>query len=840
MIHRKAVHRLVVLLVFLVSASVAMAEDFSWEKIKRGLKVDLQQYQIIEPSLNKYYNEQQTELENYARKCNQLQLMLYSNKSDYIFYLTATIKQVDKLNKILEQKSKPSSSIIETSQMEQERLQRLRISLLRQAEDERIQELSDTMLSMMDDSLLHAVALEEQHPESVADRDSCIMMVEQLINSYTLQHERAMGLCAQYAELQREFTPTYEYMLQRQHDIRQQVFRRRGLTYNVIMRHLPVFVRGARQDSREGEGDWRQIVTSGEFGIIFGEMISLLLLAILTSVLIYYVHIRFRWSSSFQANPRIFTNLHWVLLCMVCFFVDIRLLHLPALSEAATTFLVYMSFVAIVQISLLIREKGDTVSAAMHLYAPALFFGFCTIFIRLFMLPDSVLTLIVFPLSLCTLIWHFQAFKRYWGPSPRFDSALSGVTLAVLFAMTILSAAGYAFLAMVIFLWWQAQEAALLIALAAYDRLEVYYNTRMKKRIAQYHEKAHSKEIIRQQKGLIQLTWFLDMVKMVGVPFFIIASVPYCMYIALDYFNAGDSYSMYFYQVFYSIVTSTDTEPLFQLSCYNFCRLFILFFIFRYISYFCTSSFEQLLLQFELKRSGRDHIAINQVNLTMGVNIIKILVWASYLTTCCIIFAIPTSALTFIFAGLATGIGFAMRDIINNVFYGLQLMAGRLNVGDYIICGPYRGSVTEISYQTTQMKTEENALVYFPNADLFTKNFMNLTRENPYEVNRVYCNVAYGTDLVLAEQLIREAIEPFNEEDKYGRTRLSAKEGIRVEVTELEDRGIQMAVRFGVIAEQRTWFLPVLRKAIYEKLRAGGIQIPFPQVDLHVNPINNH
>ena len=43
-----------------------------------------------------------------------------------------------------------------------------------------------------------------------------------------------------------------------------------------------------------------------------------------------------------------------------------------------------------------------------------------------------------------------------------------------------------------------------------------------------------------------------------------------------------------------------------------------------------------------------------------------------------------------------------------------------------------------------------------------------------------------------------------------------------------------MAVRFAVLAEQMTWFLPVLRKAIYMRLKNEGINIPFNQVDLHI------
>ena len=78
-----------------------------------------------------------------------------------------------------------------------------------------------------------------------------------------------------------------------------------------------------------------------------------------------------------------------------------------------------------------------------------------------------------------------------------------------------------------------------------------------------------------------------------------------------------------------------------------------------------------------------------------------------------IVFAIlhvPTSALTIITTGLAAGLGFAMKDTINNLFYGIQLMAGRIRVGDKISCDGVRGIVQRVSYLTTQIE-EEDAIV---------------------------------------------------------------------------------------------------------------------------------
>ena len=75
-----------------------------------------------------------------------------------------------------------------------------------------------------------------------------------------------------------------------------------------------------------------------------------------------------------------------------------------------------------------------------------------------------------------------------------------------------------------------------------------------------------------------------------------------------------------------------------------------------------------------------------------------------------------------------------MKDTINNLFYGIQLMAGRIRVGDKISCDGVRGIVQRVSYLTTQVEEEDGSLIAFTNTDLFTKNFKNLNSGKNYEL----------------------------------------------------------------------------------------------------------
>ena len=80
-------------------------------------------------------------------------------------------------------------------------------------------------------------------------------------------------------------------------------------------------------------------------------------------------------------------------------------------------------------------------------------------------------------------------------------------------------------------------------------------------------------------------------------------------------------------------------------------------------------------------------------NFTLANNIIAICVWGLYAIISIKMLKIPSTAISVISAGLATGVGFAMKGLLENFFYGISLMTGRVRVGDFIECDGIRGKV---------------------------------------------------------------------------------------------------------------------------------------------------
>ena len=145
-----------------------------------------------------------------------------------------------------------------------------------------------------------------------------------------------------------------------------------------------------------------------------------------------------------------------------------------------------------------------------------------------------------------------------------------------------------------------------------------------------------------------------------------------------------------------------------------------------------------------------------------------------------------------------------------------------------------RGTVTDISYQSTQVETVNGTTVSFLNANLFAKSFTNLTKSNSYEFLKITVSVAYGTDIQRVREIILDAMQVMRTKDTYGREMVEPKKGIYVVFGEFGDSGVEVWVKQYVLAAERIAYIDRAKEVIYNALNANGIVIPFPQRDIHI------
>jgi small-conductance mechanosensitive channel len=176
--------------------------------------------------------------------------------------------------------------------------------------------------------------------------------------------------------------------------------------------------------------------------------------------------------------------------------------------------------------------------------------------------------------------------------------------------------------------------------------------------------------------------------------------------------------------------------------------------------------------------------------------------------------------------GLSTGIGFAMKDIIENIYYGISLMAGRVRVGDYIICDGTRGRVSSINYTSTMIEAIDGSVIAFQNSQLFTKNYKNMTKNHGYELDILEVGVAYGTDIEKCRKLLVDAISklPFLERGKQ----------VKIVLKSFDDSCITLKILVWVPVFTQYADDGKVLECVYKTLNENNIVIPFPQRDVHI------
>lgn len=190
------------------------------------------------------------------------------------------------------------------------------------------------------------------------------------------------------------------------------------------------------------------------------------------------------------------------------------------------------------------------------------------------------------------------------------------------------------------------------------------------------------------------------------------------------------------------------------------------------------------------------------------------------------------SNLAIIAGALSVGIGFGLQNIVNNFVSGLILLVERpVKVGDWVVVGANEGYVKRINVRATELETFQRSSVIIPNSELLSSAVINWTHKDTNARVDIPVGVAYGSDIELVRDTLIECArrhpscsehpEPFVLFQNFGESSLDF--GLRFYVAHA-DQSFRAAsdVRFAIV------------KAFEEK----GVQIPFPQRDLHLHTVD--
>jgi len=246
-----------------------------------------------------------------------------------------------------------------------------------------------------------------------------------------------------------------------------------------------------------------------------------------------------------------------------------------------------------------------------------------------------------------------------------------------------------------------------------------------------------------------------------------------------------------------------------------------------YVSLLLSKALQALLLQEVLPRSGAE-IGV-QLSITRLVHYAVLVVGFLVLLR---VLGLELNKLALLGGALGVGIGFGLQAIVNNFASGLILLFERpLKVGDTIQVGDEMGEVKKLGLRATVVRTFDNADIVIPNSDLITGRVTNWTLADRRIRVKVPVGVAYGSDVARVQEVL-----------------LTCAEENPIVLSQPKPRALFLA--FGASSldfELRVWIsefsdrrqvLSELNQDIEAEFSSAGIEIPFPQADLHLRSVD--
>lgn len=189
---------------------------------------------------------------------------------------------------------------------------------------------------------------------------------------------------------------------------------------------------------------------------------------------------------------------------------------------------------------------------------------------------------------------------------------------------------------------------------------------------------------------------------------------------------------------------------------------------------------------------------------------------------------VPLGALIGLFAVIGVGIGFGLQNLASNFVSGMILLIERpVKVGDRLELGDVWGDVKQINLRTTVIETPDNIAIIMPNSRLLEEEVINYSYGDPRIRLRVPVGIAYGSDLDKATRIMLDAARHND--------RVLQEPAPKTWFSEFGDSSLNFillcwvpnaVMKFDVISE--------LNHAIDRGFREAGVEIPFPQRDLHL------
>ena len=752
------------------------------------LRTELTNYHIDMEKQNQAAKAQQLaviqELISIVKQADQNSIMLYSQRNGYIFDMTYACHEATEQFKKFKSKAVPFRQMIKKNNVEVARF--------------------DSLINYLYG--MNTMFLSE---EAQVNRNVDLTLAVNIRRQLVEKQKQLQAYVQAYDRTDRKLQALNDYANRRYADIQNSIFNNGGDNYLRILRNFSMNYKEAKTSVAEKYkpvpgmmSQWDVRIIFILFGIIiFWGLISIFLnlftIRIVITQLMKHGMFENRKESFMAKRPCLI-----MAMTVVTFAVILGIVRMAVTQNfvimASQLLVEYSWLVGVILVSILLRVDNDKIKNTFRIYSPLMLVGFIVIVFRIILIPNDLVNLIFPPVLLLCALWQWNVIGRKHNQVLRTDKTYAFISLAVFGVSTIFAWTGFTLLAVQLIIWWTMQLTCVLTITCCEGWLSVYAK---RKKLA---DKA------------ITDKWLYRFIYKVLLPISGVLSFIISIYWAADVFNMSDTTWEIFNKDY--IKTSNFTASLFSIS-----EVACLYFLFNYIN---ITSVDFMRHHFE---KADPTSAASKI--VMFKNVMQVIIWGIWLMIALNVFQVGKSWLLAIFAGLSTGLGFASKDILENIYYGVSLMMGRVKVGDYIICDGTRGKVSSISYTSTMLEATDGSVIAFQNSQLFSKNYKNMTKNHGYELDILEVGIAYGSNVKEVKQILIDALMKLD--------CIYQEKGVKVLLKSFDDSCITLRIVVWVNVLTQAIDDATIMECIYDTLNDHNIEIPFPQREITIKQVNN-
>ena len=856
----------------------------------KELQTAYQQRSDAQQRFNDDFERQHQRMIDVVTESNELSILLYTQKQEMTFDLAYALKKVTADYKDFSRDRRPYDHIVNSLNFEIDRNARLIEALRRlppMKKDIEVEVVPDSLLyhnDSLDVHLSDSISSLEQEVIRIAFkdslsapfvldsvgvvlRDSCIFFVSEILKMNADNRATVIADSMHYQEAYLRLKETYDYAQTRYRELERYIFVEGQTPFMEILANpgnywdkTKVDLRGQYsirelsecldesdldEEASEEEDDdkfFQHLSSKAENTLlVIVCILQVFVLGFFWLLTLLVLWLLYRYTRLKRYVPKKKLSIISILLGTIVYFLvfGFTIYGDEYINLGVAHINTFLWLLIVITGSLLLRVKPDQFRQGFMLYSATFLVVLMIISCRITFMPDKLMVLLFPPILLLVVIWQLCCCIWVSGKATSIDRTLGWAALAVYLMAFVSAFLGYTFVALLILVWWYFLLAVWLTVVCILDLMSRYKERWLDKRVESLRNRITYVSGEDRESLLFGATWLYDLIRQVAIPTIVLLSLPLCVRLSLGIFDFDDLFVRFYEEPFIHLSDLNGVETL-SVSVKSIIYLLILFYVLRYVSRAIHAIWQYARYFAFMRKHNRTSIRPNEINLSLGNSIISVLIWMIFAVVVISVWQIPTGSLGLVAGGLSAGIGLALKDVINNFIYGIQLMGGRLRVGDWIECDGIRGKVTAINYQCVQAETIEGTEMSFLNSSLFGKNFNNLTRNHSYELTVITVGVAYGTDIKQVREVLVEGMQKMRTKDQYGREIVDPKHGVYVVVGNMSDSAVNINVKQYVLVAERIGYVDRAKEVIYESLTNAGITIPFPQCDVHLIPNSDH